>query len=406
MSEPNNNSWDTLIEFTRAQIDLDNLDWLPVPEFKSGTRTALLANITGQYMRDLERKEEQTGEPQPPDFTAFKKVFKTYYNKAKTGILTDLGAYHTRSLESTAKEPEHLLAIRPTEHALTVDKISNNAFINVFTNNVKQALAMERKGSSIQVTTYVTVNYDGLDRAKVHGVKWLTLFDREVLDAVHTLFLAGNRFMTIDQINRVMSGKSKDARTTAKQAERINNSLTKLMYTQIIIDATEEASFFGYEKFVCDKSVIVGERGEATVNGLNVKGLYVYDLALLGYAENKNQIARVPLMIKNTPINKTDTTIVLQGYLLRRVNQIKSGLGNVISLDNLLSDLDIIDVSKGKLSSKEANKRKTTVDQIKTILDYWSAPDVAFIGGYEVIGKRPVTGFKVYPRVNVLPESN
>lgn len=395
MSEPNNNSWDTLIEFTRAQIDLDNLDWVTVIEFRSGTRTALLSNIIGQYMRALEKKEQETGEPQPPDFTAFKKSFKGYYKNSKTQILKDIGVYHTRALDDY-KEPEHFLAIRPVEHALTTDKISNNAFINVFTNNVKKALAMERKGSSVQVTSYVTVNYDGLDRAKVQGVKWLTLFDREVLDAVHTLFSAGNKFMTVDQINRVMNGREDDKQATAKQAERINNSLTKMMFTQIIIDATEEASFFGYDSFYYDKSVIVGERGEATVNGVTVSGIYVYTLALLSYAENKNQIARVPLLVKNTPINKNEAGTVLQGYLLRRVNQIKSGLGSTIALDSLLDELEIIDTSKKKLSSQEANKRKQTVDQIKSILDYWSTPEVDFIKGYELIGKRPVTGFRVF----------
>jgi hypothetical protein len=254
---------------------------------------------------------------------------------------------------------------------------------------------MEKRGSLEEVNTFVAVNYDGLDRAKVQGVKWLTLFDREVLDAVHTLFKAGNKFVTVDQINRVMNGKSGEERATKAQADRINNSLTKMMYTQIIIDASQEAEFFGYERFYYDKSVIVGERGEAVINGIKVAGIYIYALALLGYAENKNQIARVPLLVKNTPINKNENTQVLQGYLLRRVNAIRVGaLNNSILLDTLLTELDILEIHEGALTSLEKKIRKRAIDQSTTILDYWKQID--FIKDYELIGKRPITGFKVY----------
>ena len=382
-------SWDSVIQYTRDHIERDNLDWVPVQEFRNSTKTALLSNIIGQYISDLEHKEEETGEPAPPDLKAFTENFGKYYNIAISQIQKDLGI-----IEKDAAI--HLPAVRPKEHILTQDKISNKGFSGIFANKIQYALAMEKKGSSIQVNTYVTVNYDGLDRAKVQGVKWLTLYDREVLDAVHTLFKAGNTFITIDQINRVMNGKSDETRATAKQAKRIDNSLTKLMYTQITIDATEEARAFGWAtEYGYDNPVIIGRRGWATINGNKVKGIFIYDLGLLSYAEIKNQIARVPLELKNTPINKTETTTVIQGYLLRRISQIKSGVGNRISLDSLLNELGIIDLSNSKLTSRDANKRKTTIDQIKTILDYWSNPDIAFIKGYKIIGKRPVTGFEI-----------
>jgi hypothetical protein len=192
-----------------------------------------------------------------------------------------------------------------------------------------------------------------------------------------------------------MNGKSGEERATKAQADRINNSLTKMMYTQIIIDASQEAEFFGYERFYYDKSVIVGERGEAVINGIKVAGIYIYALALLGYAENKNQIARVPLLVKNTPINKNENTQVLQGYLLRRVNAIRVGaLNNSILLDTLLTELDILEIHEGALTSLEKKIRKRAIDQSTTILDYWKQID--FIKDYELIGKRPITGFKVY----------
>ena len=390
MTQNNNNSWDTLIDYTRAEIEKDNLDWLTVKEFTSGTRVALLSNIIGQYMRAIEGKEKDTGTPTEPDFTEFKKLFSGYYKTAKRTIIKDI-----TSDKYPIEIPKKELATKPNEHALTTDKISNKAFLNVFTNGVKAVLAMEKKGSAIQVNTYVTVNYDGLDRAKVHGVKWLTLFDRSVLDAVHTLYSVGNRFITIDQINRVMCGKSGEEKATAGQAERINNSLTKMMYTQITIDATQEAEFFGYNSFVYDKPVIVGERGKATLNGTTVTGIYIYSLALLSYANNKNQIARIPLEVKDTPINKNENGIILQDYLIRQINYMKSGgRSNRILLDNLLNDLNIIDTSKAKLTSAEANNRKKTIEQITALLDYWK--NAKFINSYDIDGKRPVKAFVIY----------
>lgn len=396
MTQNSNNSWDTLIEYTRAEIEKDNLDWLTIKEFTSGTRVALLSNITGQYMRELEERAEK-GKPQEPNFKEFKRLFSEYYSNAKNSIIQDLqeqNEYYSRNKDERPTLKKEL-ATKPNEHVLTTDKISNKAFLNVFTNGVKAVLAMEKKGSPKQVNTYVTVNYDGLDRAKVHGVKWLTLFDRSVLDAVHTLYSVGNRFITIDQINRVMCGKSGEEKATAGQTERINNSLTKMMYTQITIDATQEAEFFGYNTFVYDKPVIVGERGKATLNGTTVTGIYIYSLALLSYANNKNQIARIPLEVKDTPINKNENGIVLQDYLIRQINYMKSGGRNSrIVLNSLLNDLDIIDTSKAKLTSTEANKRKKTIEQITALLDYWKG--TKFINGYDIDGKRPVRAFVVY----------
>lgn len=397
------NSWDSLIAYTKDQLATDSLGWYPVEEWRESARVALVSNIIGQYMQRLANSEKKTETAREPKYKEFIKSFSSYYEKAKKSLLADLQEKET--------EPQYIGAVKVSEHIRTVDKISSLTYktqptetnaIKVFT----QAIAMERKGSNTKVTTYVTVNYEGLDKAKVDGVKWLEPFDWEVLNAVHSLFKAGNSFITINQIYRTMTGTTGEKPAPAGLANQINNSLTKLMYTQLGIDATEEAKAFGYAVYKYDSSFIVGQRGEAKLNGTLTTGVFIHALGLLGYADMKNQIARVPIQVLDTPLRKDATSLSLQGYLIKRIEGIKSGLANKILLETLLDDLNIIkkqDIKGRALTPSEKMQRKRVVENITKLLEYWREPTeaenetehISYIKSFAIEGKNPIKAFTI-----------
>ena len=92
---------------------------------------------------------------------------------------------------------------------------------------------------------------------------------------------------------------------------------------------------------------------------------------LYEYADTKNQIYRVNITLLNPPINKNEETIILQGYLLRRIRAMKSNskLKKKILYETIFKQLDIKITSESD-SSVLRHKHKKIRDSVKKILDY------------------------------------
>ena len=142
------------------------------------------------------------------------------------------------------------------------------------------------------------------------------------------------------------------------------------MYSRVIIDASEEAKAYGFDSFKYDGSLISGERVTATLNGNVLECLRILRPPVLyDYANKKNQIGRFDIKLLNSPINKTEEIITLQGYLYRRILSMKgsSNLSKTIVYDTVYNQIDVKAASPGALRKKKSKVR----DQVKTILDYW-----------------------------------
>jgi hypothetical protein len=285
------------------------------------------------------------------------------------------------NIDITDIDPKAIVNTKyPVNFLTPTDKVSNLAFSNELTGGQIQQLAMERRGSKKQITTLVSINFDNLNGSvQIKGRKELTTYDRGVHDAIITLYVdGGNEYITPQMIYQVMTGNPK-ARLEKKQAEAISDSITKCMYSRVIIDASGEAKAYGFDSFKYDGSLISGERVTATLNGNVLECLHIlrkpvlYELASL-----KNQIGRFDIKLLNTPINKTEEIITLQGYLYRRILSMKgnSSLSKTILYETVYNQLEIKAASDGALRKKKAKLR----DQIKTILDYWKQEK--FIAGY------------------------
>lgn len=267
----------------------------------------------------------------------------------------------------------------PKNYIAPTDKISNLAFCGEL-NGEAQQLAMERRGSKKQITTLVSIDFEKLNGAvQIRGRKELTAYDREVHDAIITLFVdGGNEYITPQMIYQAMTGNPK-AYLNPKQAEAISDSITKCMYSRVIINADEEAKAYGFEKFKYDGSLISGERVTATLNGNVLECLHLLRKPILyEYADKKNQIGRFDIKLLNSPINKTEEIITLQGYLYRRILSMKgsSTLSKTIVYETVYNQIGVEASSDGALRKKKSKVR----DQIKSIFDFWKQE--GFILGY------------------------
>lgn len=277
--------------------------------------------------------------------------------------------------------PEAIISTKyPENYIAPTDKVSNLAFAGELMSGQIQQLAMERRGSKKQITTLASIDFDNLNgTVQIRGRKELTAYDREVHDAIITLFIEGsNEYITPQMIYQVMTGNP-NAYLNPKQAEAISDSMTKCMYSRLIIDAGEEAKAYGFDSFKYDGSLISGERVTATLNGNVLECLRILRPPVLyEYANKKNQIGRFDIKLLNSPINKTEEIITLQGYLYRRILSMKgsSSLSKTIVYETVYNQIEIAAASDGALRKKKSKVR----DQIKKIFDYWKQE--GFISGY------------------------
>lgn len=281
----------------------------------------------------------------------------------------------------------------PNKFVSPVDKVSNIAFNYAEVKNLMLynghpvSILVGKQGSKKEIATMVSINFDEIEKrgVEIFGRKELSMYDREVHDAIATLCVEGeNRWITPQMIYQTMTGDP-EARLHPKQTEAINNSVTKMMHSYIIIDATREAQAFGFDNFQYDGSLIPAERVTVTLNGNTVVGIHLLRIPpLYEYAERKGQIGRADIKLLNSPLNKTEETAVLQGYLLRRILAIKNPhnkQSNHIVYETIYKQLEISAPNDNALRKKKIDVRK----KVKAILDYWKK--VGFIQGYEEITK-------------------
>ena len=271
--------------------------------------------------------------------------------------------------------------ITPKDHLTTTDKVSGKAFDtenDVLYTKKLIAVGVERRGSKKEINTLLSMSFDELEK---HGViidtKKLTPFDREVHDAITTLFVeGGNDVMSVEMIYRTMIGKPK-ARLAPKQAEAITQSITKMMHTLITIDSSQEAAAYGYDSLKYKGNLLYAEMAIASINNNVIEALHVIkEPVLYTYASRTNKIGRVSMRVLDTPINKNEETIILQGYLYRRILAMQHGQNKSIVYDTVYKQLEIEAPSQSALRKKKADIR----NKVKTLLDYWKQEK--FIAGY------------------------
>lgn len=293
------------------------------------------------------------------------------------------GMYDTVAKKAKATQPPELsvTTITPKEHLSTVDKLSGKAFDvenDVLYTKKLIAVSVERRGSKKEINTLLSMSFDELEKAGVIiDAKKLTPFDREVHDAITTLFVeGGNDVMSVEMIYRTMIGKPK-ARLAPKQAEAITQSITKMMHTLITIDASQEAKAYGFDNLKYKGNLLYAEMAIASINNNVIEALHVIkEPVLYTYANRTNRIGRVDMKLLDSPINKNEETIILQGYLYRRILAMQHGQNKSIVYDTVYKQLSIDAPSAAALRKKKADVRS----KIKTLLDYWKKEK--FIAGY------------------------
>lgn len=259
-------------------------------------------------------------------------------------------------LLSSARMPSHIIK--------TKDKVSG-MIIDSFLNKGEQSLKMEKANTRVKpITTKVTFTYEGVD---IQANKEFTAFDREVHDSIVSLYISGNILFTPAMVYRTMTGKTNSVFVNQSTIKEILKSIDKCLFSKITIDATEELSQYNLTKAIFSGNLIYAKKASLEINNQSIDSYEILSTPILfEYASGKNQLANIPLKLLDTPLNKTKDIIVLQGYLIRRIESMKnpkSKTSNIILYETIYKFCKIETVVK--------QKRERTRRDIKVILDYW-----------------------------------
>lgn len=280
------------------------------------------------------------------------------------------------------KKNESVTTYRPNEFLKTGDRISND-IVKGFQEGEAVYRASKKTPHGLEpIVTRVSFAYKNVDifSPKDGDDKGFTSLDKEVHDAVVSLYAAGNKVLSPAMVYRTMAGKNDSAFVPQEKLKEVTASIYKCMSSIISIDASEEASIYGLDAMY-SQNLIYAKAVTLKTKGWEVNAFMLIDEPVLyKYAKMKRQVFAVPLRVLDTPPSKTNDVIVLQGYLVRIVESLRRPgvkLSSTILYSTLYELLDCSDATKQKLQRVRNN--------IKAILEYWV--EIGYIKGYREVSQ-------------------
>ena len=302
-------------------------------------------------------------------------------------------------------------AVRPAYINAIKGRLADNLFNGVIQPQKDKDhfiwLAKSRQTQKVIVKAAVKLRYDALLESKeIVSAPKLTPQDREVYDAVSTLWQAGNAVMTYAMIYRVMTGgrysRHKVPKEAYAQIETALNHCNGRLYLRVVADETREAEraakrFSGVD---CeDEPLIMFRRATVCIKGFFVRGIIVKEQPiLLRWALRTHEIDTKPLRMKAIGTYRTQSLkeLIVQ-RVSKRMTQGKNGKltdnQNVIRLDWLLKQL-------GEEEASDKRKRNLR-DNARKLLEELSGssqkrPQEALIAGYSLVKNgRKISGFRI-----------
>ena len=207
---------------------------------------------------------------------------------------------------------------------------------------------------------------------EVTDLRALDEFDFDVLTVCISAQAAGCEGVTLNEINRLMSGgKDHKQKLRPSRREEIWQSVKRMMRTTLHVDFTQLTKTGKYKGLpesgrltstILPCSLLEG----ATINGRHIEDAIHFQgtSPLLIIARAKNQLLRCPVGLLDVPNqNNTETVTKLKNYVTRRVLEIKAhvNLTPTIRFDCVYTNCGL----DGTSDSIKQNARKAILEVLK-----------------------------------------
>lgn len=233
-----------------------------------------------------------------------------------------------------------------------------------------------KKGGNVLVA--VTLDYDA---ENLHTSKKISAYDREVHNAICTLYEAGNKEFTPTMVYRAMNGLQEGEWVTQESIERVSESINKLRHTHMTIDCTDQVEGWrlpkqkeGKPSLILDDSMlsVMGVRMR-NHNGEEIEAYRFNTLPILyRYSKQIGHVLTVPMRVLNTKkrLRTTEEVTTIRAYLIRRIQAMRGS--NVIKARQIRYEA-IMDEAGINLDgfSNQRKKKKAVMDQVDAILQHF-----------------------------------
>ena len=289
-----------------------------------------------------------------------------------------------------------LSSIIPQKHVMPNNKLANSLTKDIIDAGAID-LVVSGRGKT-EITTRCILSYEG-DNVKLSGRQPCTEYDRNVADAVTSLFLYGDpsHIITPATVYRAMIHSTGTETPSPQTLGAVTRSLDKSRFVRVQIDCTQEllrrnASLNG-EQITggkVDTYLLPLEKIEVMAGGKRVTAYKILKTPVLyDYARLTKQVLTVPAKLLDVPnASNTEQRISIKGYLLRRITVMK---GKTAQSNRILFEKIWDAAGKPDPSPKEAQRIR---EYTFTVLDYWKKE--RYIKGYKAIKEK-----KAYTAVEI-----
>ena len=278
-----------------------------------------------------------------------------------------------------------LSSIIPQKHVMPNNKLANSLTKDIIDAGAID-LVVSGRGKT-EITTRCILTYEG-DNVKLSGRQPCTEYDRNVADAVTSLFLYGDpsHIITPATVYRAMIHSTGTETPSPQTLGAVTRSLDKGRFVRVQIDCTQEllrrnASLNG-EQITggkVDTYLLPLEKIEVMAGGKKITAYKIIKTPVLyDYARLTKQVLTVPAKLLDVPnASNTEQRISIKGYLLRRITVMK---GKTAQSNRILFEKIWDAAGKPAPSPKEAQRIR---EYTFTVLDYWKKE--RYIKGYKAV---------------------
>lgn len=340
----------------RDKILQDALDLV----FKSPGREAL--ELTTKIMETLERLGTDLD-------TASGEVGEILDNNNLKNAAELLKQYEARQKQSTPiAAPRHYMGISKLSKELT------NDFLD--TGDVPLIVSSPNKP---EILTIASLNYED-ESIKITGRQEFTAYDRNIHDAVCTLYAIGNRRIDPAQVYRHLNNLDPTYRINKEELTKIDKSMDKSRFMRLRVNYTEQAKAKGLDvdSAIIDSNLLSADVAIVKKGGHEVKTYIIKSIPPL-YKHNADinqMIAFDRRLLGLNGIDNTEENINIKTYLLNRIGRMKGNekSTNKIKYETMFKDLKM---------NPNADRKKKIRAKIEIMLQNWK-------------NEKYITGFKEY----------
>lgn len=341
---------------------------------------------------------------QEPPSTKLAEVYKAYINDAIQFVFKLPRAKETAVAGEGQEITKDTVNNIPVEQVLFSTSKVHSALPHIQLDQEGEgvtvhSLKVSRDSAKNEVYVDVTIYTD----KNITGIEQLTEFDKLVLNAVYTLYAAGQNVFSVKQVYKVMTGTKNQASVTDRgMIGEIDKSLQKCILTYISINCKQQREQQNYKGLQVDEYkdhlLPMAQLTNAVFNSSNGKQIIgnCYKLhtapPIYAYSAALNQIQHFQSIVLQVPISNTKNALILKGKLLGRIALAynKNYIANV-NYNSLYSEAGIAFTNK----MQKARLRDTIIK----MFDYWkSIKLVKAYKEYSTNGKIAGLEFSLYPK--------